>query len=104
MSYKQPQPPKPRISSHFQKDSQATNPSKQPPVTTKPTLFAKYNALSFKVKLYLWVSTAAVAWLADSVSDKIFEQNMIDAEAERRVEIELKKLHEQKINEMNLRK
>lgn len=49
-------------------------------------------ALPLKVKLFIWVSTAGVAFLTDSISEKIFEQNMIDAEANRRVELELKKL------------
>lgn len=60
----------------------------------KPSLYARYNALSFKVKLYLWITTAGAAWLADSLSDRIFEQNMIDAEATRRVEMEIRKMRE----------
>ncbi|TID28376.1 hypothetical protein CANINC_002554 [Pichia inconspicua] len=73
-----------------------TKPSEQPPQPTKPSLFAKYNALPLRAKLYIWISTAAVAWLADSVSERVFEQNMVDAEAERRVELEMQKLREGK--------
>lgn len=58
----------------------------------KPSLYARYCALSFKVKIYIWITTAGAAWLADSLSDRIFEQNMIDAEAHRRVEKELRKM------------
>lgn len=58
-------------------------------------LYQKYMALPLGVKLFLWGSTAAVAYLTDSVSERIFEQNMIDAEAERRVELEMERLRKQ---------
>ncbi|GMM28428.1 hypothetical protein DAMA08_011440 [Martiniozyma asiatica (nom. inval.)] len=65
------------------------------PNSSKPaTLYQRYLLLPFKVKLFIWSTTAVVAYLTDSVSDRIFEQNMIDAEAERRVELELKRLQE----------
>lgn len=92
-----PQPPKSRINTDSAiNESTKLKPDvgKQHENPRKLTLFSKYNALSIRVKLYIWISTAAVAWLADSVSDRIFEQNMIDAEANRRVEIELRKLKE----------
>lgn len=60
----------------------------------KPSLYARYRALSLRVKLYIWITTAGAAWLADSLSDRIFEQNMIDAEANRRVEMEIRKMRE----------
>lgn len=47
--------------------------------------------LPLKWKLYIWGSTFVVALLADSISEKIFQQNMIDAEAERRVDIQMEK-------------
>jgi hypothetical protein len=90
-----PQPPRPRINSK----SEASTISQPKP--GKPSLFARYSALSFKVKLYIWITTAGAAWLADSVSDRIFEQNMIEEEANRRVEIELRKLKEAEMSGRN---
>ncbi|KAG0676495.1 hypothetical protein C6P40_001396 [Pichia californica] len=95
-----PQPPQSRITKTTRKTAapapevtQAEIPPKPKP-TGKFSLWRKYSALSFKVKLYIWITTAGAAWLADSLSDKIFEQNMIDAEAHRRVEMELRKMRE----------
>lgn len=59
-------------------------------------LYQKYMALPFKVKIFIWTSTAGVAFLTDSISEKIFEQNMIDVEADRRVELELERLRREK--------
>lgn len=70
-------------------------------LSAKPSLYAKYRALSLKVKLYIWITTAGAAWLADSLSDRIFEQNMIDAEANRRVEMEIRKMRELEVLERN---
>lgn len=85
-----PQPPRSRVGQNTQKQT----PPPSPPTPGKPSLFARYNALSIKVKLYIWITTAGVAWLADSMSERIFEQNMIEEEANRRVEIEMKKLRD----------
>lgn len=68
--------------------------SAPPKLPAKPSLYGRYRALSLKVKLYIWITTAGAAWLADSLSDRIFEQNMIDAEANRRVEMEIRKMRE----------
>lgn len=101
-----PQPPShSRISTRTGSIKETTNtitppeveekPKSVPPkVNGKPSLYARYCALSFKVKIYIWITTAGAAWLADSLSDRIFEQNMIDAEAHRRVEKELRKMKE----------
>lgn len=100
-----PQPPTPR--SEQNKNTTSTNSHPNSSSTSsakpvgKPSLFARYNALSLKVKLYIWITTAGVAWLADSISDRIFEQNMIDAEASRRVEIELRKMKEAELQLKN---
>lgn len=99
-----PTPPQPRIKKQLN-----TNPTSQPKleketpkIDSKPTngklsLYSRYNALPFKLKLYLWITTAGVAWLADSVSDRIFQQNMIEEEANRRVEMEIRKMKEAEI-------
>jgi hypothetical protein len=103
-----PQPPQPRAKANTdastggdQMKNANANAQSKSKTTGKLSLFAKYNALSFRVKLYLWISTAGVAWLADSVSDRIFEQNMIDVEANRRVEMELKRMREAEITLSN---
>ena len=69
----------------------AAQKKKAPGIQTKPSLYQRYTRLPLKWKLYIWGSTFAVAWLADSISEKIFQQNMIDAEAERRVDIQMEK-------------
>lgn len=83
-----------------------TQPQPQPQagstkLSGKPSLYARYRALSLRVKLYIWITTAGAAWLADSLSDRIFEQNMIDAEANRRVEMEIRKMRELEVLERN---
>lgn len=60
----------------------------------KATLYQRYSRLPMKWKLYIWGSTFVVAWLADSLSNRIFDKNMIDEEAKRRVDIQLKKEQE----------
>lgn len=90
-----PRPPAPKTRLQSGPTLESTLPPPPPPRTpSKPSLFARYNALPLRAKLYIWISTAAVAWLADSVSDRVFEQSMVDAEAERRVQHELQKLRE----------
>ncbi len=60
-------------------------------IPKKSSLYHRYMKLPLKWKLYIWGSTFIVALLADSISEKIFQQNMIDAEAERRVDIQMEK-------------
>lgn len=60
-------------------------------VAAKPSLYQRYMSIPTKWKVYIWGTTFVVAFAANSISDKILEKNMIDAEAERRVDLELQK-------------
>lgn len=88
-----PKPPTPRQNKTAEKQ-RSEQVKEAPPSNKKPSLFKRYNSLPFRAKLYIWITTAGVAWLADSISARIFEQNMIDAEANRRVEMEMRKMKE----------
>ncbi|CAY68925.1 Hypothetical protein PAS_chr2-1_0310 [Komagataella phaffii GS115] len=44
-------------------------------------LWLKYNQLPFKVRMYIGISTMAVAYFGDRISSQIIENNKLEARA-----------------------
>ncbi|GMM35655.1 hypothetical protein DASC09_029800 [Saccharomycopsis crataegensis] len=73
------------------------------PTETKPGIFKRmYNGwcgISFKLRMYVCISTFVVAWLADYISQKVYENARIKQEAERLAKIEFERLQQGKIEQ-----
>ncbi|GME79118.1 unnamed protein product [Ambrosiozyma monospora] len=87
-----PTPTPAPISKTTKRPTRPTPSSSTPNPNAKPTIWQRYQRIPLKWKLYIGTTTFIIAFLADSISDKLMERNMIDYEANRRVEIEMSKL------------
>ncbi|OWB71149.1 hypothetical protein B5S31_g834 [[Candida] boidinii] len=58
-------------------------------------IWGKYQALPFKWKIYIGISTFISVYIADSLGEKMMENSMVEYEANRRVEMEMEKLRNQ---------
>ncbi|CDK25965.1 unnamed protein product [Kuraishia capsulata CBS 1993] len=80
----------PRSSKKATPNSSGGSPQKQ-----ALSVWQRWNSLSFKVRLYIGVSTMAVAYGADRLATFLEEKNALEMEASKRVESELAKLDQE---------